>query len=230
MNYDIDLSKISLMAYKEILKTQYLLPSRRVLLQNVDYYFDSLAKHGINNLQSLKEIFSSKKRFNQLIISTGLKEDLMIILKREIGSLAPSVVKISDFLYLDEGVLTALKTFDILNSRDYYSLFLENRLNSDFFSKIRLDETRAIELFELCDLVRINGVGAIAAKSFLDAGYHSVYDVANTTASKMLERVSRVNDIYHYYKTKLGIKDMQFCIDYAKLIIRLEKEGEDYGI
>ncbi|CEO89912.1 MAG: hypothetical protein ACOX7N_10475 [Lawsonibacter sp.] len=56
--------------------------------------------------------------------------------------------------------------------------------------------------------------------------YKSVYDVANTTAEEMLERVSNVNDIKHYYKTKLGTKDMQFCIDFARIIKNIEKSIE----
>ena len=90
------------------------------------------------------------------------------------------------------------------------------------FNKISISKEKAHEVYCLCDIVRINGVGAIAAKSFFDAGYKSVYDVANTTAEEMLKKVSEVNDIKHYYKTKLGIKDMQFYIDFAKLIKNIE--------
>ncbi len=34
----------------------------------------------------------------------------------------------------------------------------------------------------------------------------------------MLEKVSAVNKVHRYYKAKLGVKDMQFCIDFALLL------------
>lgn len=74
----------------------------------------------------------------------------------------------------------------------------------------------------LCDLVRINGVGAVAAKAFYEASYRSVWDVAGADAADMLKRVTDVNDEKSYYKAKLGVKDMQFCIDYALLLKKYE--------
>ena len=75
------------------------------------------------------------------------------------------------------------------------------------------------ELFCLCDLVRINGVGPVAAKAFFEAGYRSVSSVAGADASVMLEKVTAVNETRHYYKAKLGLKDMQFCIDFTQLLL-----------
>ena len=94
-------------------------------------------------------------------------------------------------------------------------------------NSLSISREKAFELFCLCDLVRINGVGAIAAKSFFDAGYTSVTSIAETTAEDMLERVSAVNEVKQYYKTKLGLKDMQFCIDFAKILKNTEDLSRD---
>lgn len=76
------------------------------------------------------------------------------------------------------------------------------------------------ELACLCDLVRINGVGVLAAKAFYEAGYRSVDEVAAANAAAMLERVSRINEAKGYYKAQLGVKDMQSCIDFASLLVQ----------
>ena len=73
-------------------------------------------------------------------------------------------------------------------------------------------------MFCLCDLVRINGVGPLAARAFYEAGYQSALDVSEADPQEMLEKVSEVNEIHRYYKARLGIKDMQFCIDFARLL------------
>ena len=89
------------------------------------------------------------------------------------------------------------------------------KTSKDYFDRL---QDSSDELFCLCDLVRINGVGPVAAKAFFEAGYRSVADVAGANAPVMLEKVSAVNDIRQYYKAKLGEKDMQFCIDFALLL------------
>ena len=61
-------------------------------------------------------------------------------------------------------------------------------------------------------------LGAVAARAFYEAGFGSVATVAGASASDMLTRVNAINEKEGYYKAKLGEKDMQFCIDYAKLL------------
>jgi predicted flap endonuclease-1-like 5' DNA nuclease len=64
----------------------------------------------------------------------------------------------------------------------------------------------------------MNGVGPNAAKMLYEAGYHSPADVAAADAGTMLARVAAVNADGRYYAGKLGEKDMQFCIDSARLL------------
>lgn len=86
------------------------------------------------------------------------------------------------------------------------------KTSKDYFENSCKDSE---ELYCLCDLVRINGVGAVAAKAFYDAGYKSVSDVADAEAGAMLEKVTDINKQKQYYKANLGLKDMQFCIDFG---------------
>jgi len=127
-------------------------------------------------------------------------------LKREMGSLDQKPVAIESFPDIESSRLEELKEVGIKNSKDYWE-----------HSQDANDE-----LFCLCDLVRINGVGPLAAKVFYKAGYRSVSEVARAHAAEMLEKVSEVNSAQNYYKAKLGQKDMQFCIDFAELLIRMD--------
>jgi hypothetical protein len=125
-------------------------------------------------------------------------------LKREIGSLEQKPVLIASFPDMDASLISRLNDAGIKTSKDYF--------------ESGPDESD--ELFCLCDLVRINGVGAVAAKVFYEAGYKSIMDIAHADAAVMLERVSNINKAKQYYKANLGIKDMQFCIDFAIFLIR----------
>ena len=86
-----------------------------------------------------------------------------------------------------------------------------------------MHEAEAEEIYRICDLCRINGIGPVAARIFHDAGYKSAYEVAKTNANCLLESVARINDTRQYYRGKLGLKDMQFCIDYARLLLSLDE-------
>ena len=207
MQYNLDLSVLSLEEYKKILKRQNLLPGRRILWQNIDQNFEIIGNQNVFNIADLKKKLSTPQKLTSFAIVTGISEAYLIILKREIGSLEQKPVAIASFPDLDGVLVTILKIKGIVNSKEYYE------------SEQHISD----ELFCLCDLVRINGVGAVAAKSLLEAGYQNVAEVAGADANIMLERMSKVNGLKGYYKAKLGVKDMQFCIEFASLLIKYSK-------
>lgn len=206
VKYNIDLECISTEEYKEILKKQNLLASRRILQQNLDENFVLFERYGMLNLFQLKKSLSTPLKIKSFANQSGITENYLIILKREISSLEQKPVPLSSFPNIDAALIKNLNDVGLRNSKDYW---LQHNSEND-------------ELFSLCDLVRINGIGPIAARVFYEAGYRSVLDVANANAGILLEKVSEVNDEKQYYKMKLGIQDMQFCIDFAQLLRDLE--------
>lgn len=206
MKYNLDLESISIQEYKALLKEQNLLPGRRVLWQDIEKNFALFENLGISTVAQLKKNLSTTKKIEAIADGTGITEDYLVILRREIGSLEQKPIPLSDFPGIDPTMISQLNETGLKTTKDYF----ESR------------QEPSDELFCLCDLVRINGVGAVAAKTFYEAGYRSVSDIAKANAAAMLEKVSAVNKIRQYYKAKLGLKDMQFCIDFAVL---LEKHG-----
>jgi hypothetical protein len=208
MKYNLDLSNLSIQKYKELLKSQNLLPGRRLLLHNIDQNFEIIGNCKINNMFELKKALSTPKKLALFASNSGLSENYLKILKREIGTFEQKPVLLKDFPNIDTVLLFNLEANGIATSKDYYEYYYNKQ----------------DELFCLCDLVRINGVGPLAARTFFEAGYESVFDVANANASILLKKVSKINDVKHYYKANLGIKDMQFCIDFASLLIKYGNE------
>lgn len=202
MLYNLNLDCLTVHYYKELLQKQNLLPGRRILLQNTDEIFALFESHGIKTVSHLKKSLSTPQKIASLASKSGIAESYLIILKRELGSLEQKPIALVDFPGIDSTLVADLNAAGIKTSKDYY-------ISSP---------PKSNELFCLCDLVRINGVGAVAAKIFYEAGYRSVSDVASADAASMLEKVNEVNKIKQYYKAKLGIKDIQFCIDFALLL------------
>ncbi len=207
MQYNLDSAKLTIEAYRELLKNQNLLPGRRLLWHNIDQNFDAIKKAGIDNIAQLKKQLASPKKLASFALATGIGADYLTLLKRETGSLEQKPVPLSSFPNADGAQIDELAGKGIRTSKDYF----ENCADCGG------------ELFCLCDLVRINGVGAIAAKAFYEAGYHDASQVAQADAAIMLECITRVNEAKHYYKASLGARDMQFCIDFAALLIKYQR-------
>lgn len=205
MQYNLNIEGLSLEKYKDILKKQNLLPGRKILLQNIDENFAFFERKGIINVFQLRKSLASLQKIVAVSKDSGITEDYLTILKREMSSLEQKPVLIASFPGIDPSLIENLINYGIKNSKEYWE---HNQSGTD-------------ELFCLCDLVRINGVGPVAAKAFYEAGYRSVFDFAQADAALMLEKVSEINRTRNYYKAKLGIKDMQFCIDFAQLLINM---------
>lgn len=205
MPYTMDLSRLPLQEYKELLKTQNLLPGRRILWENIDENFDRISREGIADVAQIRKRLASAEKIAALATATGVPAEYLTILKREAGSLEQKPVAISDFPGVEQGLVSALREQGVKTSKEYYESGL----------------CEPGELYCLCDLVRINGVGAVAARTFYEAGFVSAADVANANAADMLKKVTAVNEEKGYYKAKLGEKDMQFCIDFARVLRKL---------
>ena len=202
MRYSLPLEQITLADYQSLLQRQNLLPGRRILLEQLASRFTLLQNQGLANVAQLAAALSTPNKLSALAVKTEIPEEYLTILRRELGSLTQKPVPLCDFPACDPGRIQALADSDIRSSKEYW----EQRKGP------------ADELFALSDLVRINGVGAVAARAFYEAGYCSVFTVAKATAADMLARVSAVNAKMGYYKANLGEKDMQFCIDFAQLL------------
>jgi len=202
MEYTLDLERLSVQEYKTLLKQQNLLPGRRILLQDIDENFTKFESKGINTVAQLKKSLSTPAKIADIAAVSGIPEEYLVILKREIGSLLQKPVPLSGFPGIDSTLVAKLGGAGLKSSKEYWE------------AKQDLSD----ELFCLCDLVRINGVGPVAARAFYEAGYRSISDVAAADAAVMLAKVSAVNEVRCYYKANLGQKDMQFCIDFALLL------------
>ncbi|MFB0920737.1 MAG: DUF4332 domain-containing protein [Oscillospiraceae bacterium] len=218
MSFSVSLGKISIDEYKEFLKSITLIPSRKSLQQNIDAIFSKIQASGISTLSELEKALSSPQKLRTFSVKTGISEDYLTLLKRELGCLEPKPVLLKDFPISDEAAADNLLHSGIKTSKDFYSLvdLLENIGSNAHFSSISGDT--AHELFCLCALSRINGIGGAAAKCFFDAGFKTPIDVAEAKADEMLLRITEANAGNRYYKAKLGLKDMQFCIDYAIIL------------
>jgi hypothetical protein len=202
MKYSVDLSKLTLERYRDILEHQTLLPSRVLLQTNLHARFAWLKANGFETIDSLKKALDKPKVLETLAEGDIERKEYLVLLRREIGSLEPKTVALELFPTISSDVILQAKEQGIHTSKECYetNLPMDPRLRS------------------FCDLVRINGVGPVAAALFYHAGYHSVSSIAAAEATFMLERFEAANAALALYQGRIGLKDVQFCIDAAKFM------------
>ena len=219
MGYNIDLTRISVLRYRDILKNQNLLPGRRMLLENIDENFHKIENSGVHDLAELKAKLSSVPRLSAFALETGVPGNYLLTLKREMGSLEQKPVPISDFPGISADTAAALQAKGVKTSKDVYDLKIDPNDASAVSREMGLAAGELQELNSLCDLVRINGVGPIAARTLYESGHTSAPEIARAKAGPLLEGMNAVNADKRYYMVKLGEKDMQFIIDAANILL-----------
>ena len=173
------------------------------MLNGLDETFAKLQAHNISTVASLLKSLVSPVKIAALAAATEIAPEYLSLLKRETGTLQRKPVELSAFPDTDAAQVEVLANQGITNTKEYF-------------------ETREAggRLYALCDLTRINGVGPNAAAMFYKAGYRSAAEIAHADAVTMLKTISAVNADTRYYAGTLGMKDIKFCIEYARLLQR----------
>jgi hypothetical protein len=214
MKYNMDLSKMVLQKYKTFLKNRNLFPSRQILYENIDDNFQIFEDCGFKNLSDLKQAISTPAKIEKLSKETNISPEYLNILRRELGTFDKKGISFKDFPIIDNDTISKLEKKGIKNTKDFYEYPNKNKLG--------ISVEMINSLISLSCLVRINGVAAIAALTFYEAGYKTIRDIISSTKEEMLQKITKINDEKKYYKAKLGLKDMQFVIDFANLIAHFE--------
>jgi len=220
MGYGLDLQSISIWEYGEMLKHQDLLPGRRLLREGLDEKIADLTAAGLTALSLLYERLRTPRSLKALAASTGISAEYLTLLRREIGSLVPKPVAIADFPGLPSEATARLSQGGIKTSKDLYDISNGFRDTAAVCERAGISEVVTAELFSLCDLVRVNGIGPVSARMLWDAGYNRAADIAGAEAAAILAKFTVLNEQKQYTKVRLKEKDMQFCIDGARLLLR----------
>lgn len=215
-NYHIPLHEVKIDEYKKILESKELLPGRKILKENINDKFIIIRSVGINNLEELIEALKNKKKMEKFAFETGIDYNYLTILKREINSYQPKPVYLKNFPGFNQQYLEALSLLKIKNSKQLF-LRIKNKEDLENLSEqTDIPFTDLLELFKLSDLVRINGVGPVFARMMLEIEVDGTFKMANSSSKILYNKLTKLNMEKNYTKAQFTIKDIQYCIDFAK--------------
>jgi len=216
MGYCIDLSKISLAQYVNSLKTGYLPPSRKILLVDIENQFQAIKKQGIENVEELRTALKTRKKLEDFTAKSGISQEYLVILIREINSSIPKPNRLKDFPDISSDIIQKLESIGIKNTLHLYKRvrtpFERNRL----ISETGINGESILQLTKLTDLSRVRWVNHTFAYMLHEAGFKTVKELADADAVEMHKAIKDLNNERRFFKGNIGLNDIRICIHAAR--------------
>ena len=209
MKYYIDLTTISFNDYKKMLKSHPLIPSWRLILEDIDSKFNTLSSLGFKDIGSLLSVIKNKKKLADLSEKSMIPIQYLTVLKREIASHLPPQRKLSEYPTISDSAKKALEDLGIKTSKNFYDWTDEHASRADTI-KISSDEMTHIK--KLVNVTRLRYVSPLFATLLVMAGYDSVKKISQSDLETFYEKMGQTNMNNKYFKGKLGKSDYNFVI------------------
>jgi hypothetical protein len=216
MAYIINFHAITLDEYRGILQSADLVPSRRLLLNNIETIFAKIQSRGLETLADLQDALKTKPRLQGFAEETGIDEEYLKVLIREINSSQPKPYKLADFPDTPAEVVAKLAEIGIKNTMQLYSRVLTPAGRAALAAEIGVDEDAILRLAKLTDLSRIRWVKHTFAYVLLEAGYDTLEKVTQADPVKLYEEIKDLNTRREIYRGHIGRHDMELLVDLAK--------------
>ena len=217
-NYHIDLKKISLNKFQEEIKNSELLPSRKMLKDHLDERFKILKENKVDNLQDLVNLLKTPKKARKFAEKSGIPEDYLLILRREVNSYTPNPVNLDKFPGVKDETLTKLNSAGIKNTAHLFKRVKAVVDREKLATELGIQYNDLLELTKLTDLVRIKWVGPVFARIFLDSGTDTAEKVAKSEPNPLYMSLVEINNQKEYTKSKFTESDVVMCIKVANMV------------
>jgi len=220
-NYHIDLKKFPLKKFKKEIEDSNPLPSRKILKDHLDERFKILNENKVDNLQDLANLLKTPKKAREFAEKSGLPEDYLLILRREVNSYTPNPVNLDKFPGFEDETLIKLKNAGIKTSLHLFKRVKTSEDREKLTAELGIDDGALLELTKLTDLVRIKWVGPVFARIFLDSGTDTTEKVAKSKPTPLYKSLVEINKQKKYTKSKFTESDVEVCIKLANMVPKI---------
>ncbi len=214
--YSIPLEEFSLGEYQKILESTPILPGRKILKEDISQRFGIFRSKKIRNLKELLGEIKTKNRMKQFSKETGLSEEYLVILRRDIKSYLSKTVYLKDFPGVNSEYIENLVDIGIKNSKNLFQRSKTLKERDRLSEEADVSPEDLLELVKLCDLVRVSGVGTLFARMILETGVDTTEKVAKASPESLFPKLEALNKDKGYTKAKFRVEDIRYCINFAK--------------
>ena len=217
MPYYINDKTVPLDELKTRIKETDLVPSRTVLLEDIDGIFVKLENVGIHTLADLRQALKTSKKLGALSEETGIDSGYLTILRREIEGYFPKAYPLDDFKWLDDAEIARITGSGYKNTALLYEAIESSGIEAVYGANGG-SQSFAEELTALIGLTRIQWVSPLTAKMLFEAGYKNAASMISADAEDLAAALDRVNADNKYFKGKLGLRDIKRLIKAADYV------------
>ncbi|NJO90487.1 MAG: DUF4332 domain-containing protein [Chloroflexia bacterium] len=218
MGYYIDFENISIESYRDELKTASLTKSRLTLKENTNEIFGKIKKQNINTVNDLQKALKTKEKLKAFSEKSGIDEEYLTILIREINSNQQKPNKIKDFPNIPGEIIEKLERLGIKDTFQLFQRVIDDDARKSFCKESGIDKEGILKLAKLADLSRIRWVNHTFAYVLYEIGYDTVEKVINADYEQLHKKVNQLNQEQTIYKGHIGVNDMKLTIEAAKKV------------
>jgi len=217
-DYQMDLSRISLLDLQNRIQHGRVLPSRIILKEDLIDRFSTIRSTGVSDLSELQIKLKTKKKMKSYSIETGLAIDYLTILRREINSFISNPFPLSKIPDLPEDNIRRLETAGIKSTLHMFENGKTKEMRKELANRIGVSENSILEMVKLSDLSRIMGVGPVFARTWYLSGVDTVEKVASMDPVSIFNKLSITYEQQGFESVDFVQRDIDWCIDAAKLL------------
>ena len=218
MGYYVDLKGIGIDAYKDILSKTELIPSWKILGEDIDKNLNAVKKQGVSNLDELLAALKDKSKIKDFSDQSGLSIKYLEVLNRVVKGYKQKPNRIQDFTCISKKVVNRLEKVGIKNTLKLFDKVKTVKDRSECATETGIDKLDILLLARLTDLSRIRWVNHTFAFVLLESGYDSVKKVASANYKSLYADVKKLNDAKKIYNANIGEHDMKMVIESAQML------------
>jgi hypothetical protein len=218
MSYHIEAEHVSLDDLRIRIEETDLVPSRKPLLDGIKSKFKIFKQHDITSLALLRKKLKNKKHLESLSVTTGIEEQYLILLRREVNSYFPKPIALKHFDWLSQKEINKLVDSGIRTTGAFYDISDSAKKRIDLANRSGIDINFLEKVFQLSNLTRVQWVSPTASKMLVEAGFKSVSRLAESNEDDLHEALIDVNQGDRFFKGKIGLRDIRRLIMSANYV------------
>jgi hypothetical protein len=215
MTYYLQDEQVSLDDLQRRIEETDLVPSRSSLLENIEDKFMTLKSQGISTLAGLRKELKNSKKIPSFSEKTGIEEQYLKLLRREIESYFPKAFPLKSFDWLPKSELSKLEKKGYKNTALLFEALNSSEKRKEIIDTMRIDAGFIDSIYSLVDLTRIQWVSPTAARMLISAGYTNAKMVSKANAEELCSRLEQANKGNKYFKGKIGLRDVKRLVKAA---------------
>lgn len=218
MPYYIDASKVKLQDLLSRIAESDLVPSRSMLLEDIEENFSKLKTAGVLTLADFRKSVKNPKKIGVLAQKASIATEYLVLLRREVEGYFPKAFPLSAFDWLDKGQIAKLENKGYKNTASLYEALELPSKRKELIESTGLEQDFIDEMLALTGLTRIQWVNPTFAKILVDAGYTHAKSIAEANAEDLHGAIVMINDKGRYFRGKIGLRDIRRLVKAAAYV------------